>query len=105
MDDYQWITDPDTGRQMYRRVRPPNMKRSDLPTPHIASDNIEVRSMVDGRVYTSKAALRASYRAKGYAEVGNEDVTKHIKPQPRDNSTEIAAAAARALAKVGIPAA
>ena len=103
MDDYQWMTDPETGRQVYRRVRAPNTKRSHLPTPHIASDSIEVRSMVDGQIYTSKSALRASYRANGYIEVGNEDVTKHIKPQPRTDRKAIRETAARALSQVGVP--
>lgn len=103
MDDYQWMTDPDTGRQVYRRARAPNTKRSDLPMPRIASDSIEIRSMVDGQVYTSKSALRAHYRATGHVEVGNEDVTKHVKPQPRNDRKSVREAAARALSQVGIP--
>jgi hypothetical protein len=103
MDEYQWMTDPETGRQVYRRVRAPNTKRSSLPIPHIASDAIEIRSMVDGQIYTSKAALRASYRAKGYVEVGDQDVEKHIKPAPRTDRKAVREAAARALSKVGIP--
>ena len=33
-----------------------------------------VRSMVDGRHYDSKSALRAHYRASGVYEVGNDPV-------------------------------
>ena len=50
-------------------ARKPAPKRSDLAAPMILSDNIEVKSMVDGNIYTSKAALRASYRARGYVVV------------------------------------
>jgi len=34
------------------------------------------RSMADGQIYTSKAALRAGYRAKGMIEVGNEPMAR-----------------------------
>lgn len=47
-------------------------KRSHLSTPMIASDNIEVRSQTDGKMYTSKSALRAEYRRAGVVEVGTE---------------------------------
>nr|WP_245317559.1 hypothetical protein [Rhizobium sp. N122] len=53
-----------------------NTARSDLPVPHYVSDNIEIRSMHDGNIYTSKRQLRAEYRAHGVEEIGNE------KPKP-----------------------
>ncbi|WP_106797291.1 hypothetical protein [Rhizobium sp. H4] len=53
-----------------------NLARSDLPAPHFVSDSIDIRSMHDGRRYTSKAKLRAEYRSAGVEEIGNE------KPQP-----------------------
>ncbi len=59
--------------------------RSDLPTPMIISDTIEpTKSMADGKYYSSKAAIRATYKPSGnpegkrYAEVGNEKQ----KPKP-----------------------
>ena len=52
-------------------------KRSDLASPIIINDNTEVKSMVDGKTYTSKRALRRSYRDNGVIEVGNE------KPKPK----------------------
>ena len=46
--------------------------RSALPAPRIMSDNIEIQSMLDGKVYTSKAQLRGTYRSAGVEEIGNE---------------------------------
>ncbi|MBB4238672.1 hypothetical protein [Rhizobium esperanzae] len=53
-----------------------NTAQSDLPAPHFVSDSIDIRSMHDGRHYTSKAKLRSEYRAAGVEEIGNE------KPRP-----------------------
>lgn len=48
-------------------------KRSHLPCPRLASDAMEpVQSMHDGKFYDSKSALRATYRAAGLTEVGND---------------------------------
>ncbi len=52
---------------------------SDLPAPMLINDSMEpVQSQLDGRMYDSKAALRATYRPSGnsegksYVEVGND---------------------------------
>ena len=50
--------------------------------PYISSDTLDepLRSGADGELYTSKSALRASYRAKNnprgieFTEVGNEEI-------------------------------
>lgn len=56
--------------------------QSDLPVPRIISDTMEpVQSMVDGRIYTSKAKIRASYRAAGVVEVGNDP--QRMKPKAK----------------------
>lgn len=48
-------------------------KRSGLPTPMLSRDGMEpVQSMLDGKFYDSKSALRATYRAAGVEEVGND---------------------------------
>jgi len=47
-------------------------KRSNLSAPIIIGDNIDVKSMADGKQYTSKRALRKSYREQGFVEMGNE---------------------------------
>lgn len=46
--------------------------RGDVPAPRIASDNTEIQSMADGKIYTSKADYRRSLKAQGLIEVGND---------------------------------
>jgi len=80
---------------------------SDLPRPMVISDYTELRSMADGRMYTSKAALRASYLPSGnpqgarYIEVGNEE----LKPPPpmKPDKKAIRESVRKAAARVGIP--
>lgn len=69
-------------------------ERSGFPSPHFISDQIdEMKSMADGKLYHSKSALRASYRAENnphgvnFIEVGNEDLTKFEKPK-RDRAAD-----------------
>jgi hypothetical protein len=64
-------------------------KRGAFPCPMIATDTMEpVRSMADGKMYSSKAALRATYLENGnpqgirYTEVGNEK--PDVKPMQGD---------------------
>jgi len=75
---YAWF-DLGNGRKVFRRLLLPVVGRSDLPCPMVISDGIEpTESMADGQVYTSKTALRRTYRADGnpqgreYVEVGND---------------------------------
>jgi hypothetical protein len=55
----------------------PERARSHLPAPFVISDAMHggVRSMLDGKEYDSKSALRASYRAAGVEEMGNDAPT------------------------------
>ena len=47
--------------------------RSDLAAPSVISDVMKpVQSMLDGKMYDSKSALRATYKAAGVTEVGND---------------------------------
>lgn len=53
------------------------------------SDNLEsigglngIQSMADGKFYTSKAKLRADYRARGMIEMGNDKAKPISKPKP-----------------------
>lgn len=58
-------------------------KRSNLPCPRLASDVMApVQSQLDGKIYDSKSALRATYRAAGVTEVGN-DPARLRKPKRR----------------------
>ena len=81
-----------------KEQQPP--KRSALAFPMVISDQIEIKSMVDGQTYTSKSALRQSYRAKGYVEVGNEEMKPAPKPKP--DRKAIRNSVGKALNRVGI---
>lgn len=74
-----------------------DIARSHLPTPRIQADNIEVRSMVDGKIYTSKGRLRETYRAAGVEEVGNERLTRKATKEytPEGVKADIAQAIAK----------
>ena len=56
--------------------------RSELPCPHVISDEMPAVEQVDGRFYTSKSRFRAVGRANGLTEVGNE------KPRPTKRSSD-----------------
>lgn len=78
--------------------------RSHLPGPMIITDTMEpVRSMLDGRMYDSKARLRATYRSAGVTEVGN-DVKFDPPPKPRTrvNRKEVEAAVGKAFSRAGL---
>ena len=81
--------------------------RSSLPAPQVIADTMApTQSMVDGKFYTSKAALRATYKPSGnkdgkrYNEVGNEKPKPFQKPRPKRE--EIRAAVRRAASRVGL---
>jgi hypothetical protein len=79
------------------RVEP---QRSSLPAPMLISDTMEpIQSMVDGRFYTSKAVLRASYRAAGVVEVGNDPARLKPKPKPQPNRKAIRQSVEKAFAQ------
>lgn len=61
-------------------------RRGAFPTPMVIMDGIETKSMVDGKIYTSKAKLRRSYRERGYVEVGNEEQKMPPRPEPDRDS-------------------
>jgi hypothetical protein len=52
--------------------KPHQLARSNLPRPYVISDIMEPTEQVDGKFYTSKRAFRATGRALGLTEVGNE---------------------------------
>lgn len=74
----------------------------------IADTMDPIQSMLDGKMYTSKAALRQSYREGGVEEIGNDP--DWIDPKPRVEPTElkekrrkaIEAAAGQAISEVGL---
>lgn len=83
--------------------RRPDPARSSLPSPMFVRDCIEMQSMVDGKVYTSKAAYRKHLRQKGYIEVGNEYLRNEPKtPEPKIDRKAIRNAVGKSLNRVGI---
>lgn len=101
---FAWF-DLGNGRRVYRRVPEPREPRSDLPCPYAITDTIEpTQSMADGRFYTSKAALRATYRPSGnpqgnsYVEVGNEPLPD-VRPVPKIDEKGIDAALNKAVSR------
>lgn len=107
MTEYAWF-DKGDGRQVYRRVnRNPAPQRSHLSMPMVIGDTVEIKSMADGKTYTSKAALRASYLPSGnpqgerYIEVGNEELKPPPKPAP--DRKAIRESVGKAFNQVGIP--
>lgn len=96
-----WVYDDQTGglvpKDDYLARRAP-VKRSALPTPFIQTDAIEAKSMLDGRVYTSKAALRRSYRERGAIEVGTDPLPPRPRPKPDREGIRQSIRKAKALA-------
>ncbi|TJV21086.1 MAG: hypothetical protein E5Y04_28695 [Mesorhizobium sp.] len=80
---FAWF-DVGGGRKVFRKVETAKPKRSALPAPMINSDTMsEVQSMHDGKFYTSKSALRATYRAAGLEEVGNDPARLRPRKRPK----------------------
>ncbi|MBB5051127.1 hypothetical protein HNQ36_001081 [Afipia massiliensis] len=82
-----------------QKVRP-QPKRSHLPCPRIASDHMEpVQSQLDGKMYESKSALRATYRAAGVIEVGNDPARLRPRKKKPIDDKAIADTVDKAVAK------
>lgn len=71
------------GRKVYRTVPDrTDAARSSLPAPHFVCDTMpETQSMLDGKYYTSKSELRATYKAAGMIELGNEEMAPFKAPE------------------------
>lgn len=64
--------------------------RSSLPCPLVISDAMgPVQSMLDGKYYTSKSALRATYRKAGCVEVGNDPARFKTRSKPKPDKKAI----------------
>jgi hypothetical protein len=84
-----------------RRILAGQPKRSDLPCPMVVSDAMPaVQSQVDGLMYDSKSAIRASYRAHDVIEVGNDPARLRPKVKPKIDRRQIKATVDRAKARV-----
>lgn len=75
-------------------------RQGELCCPMVIRDGMDaVQSQVDGRLYDSKAAIRAHYRQAGVIEVGNDGPMKSP-PKPVANHERNREAAHRAFAAV-----
>lgn len=82
-----------------------NWNRSHLPAPGVIIDTMApVQSMLDGKMYDSKSALRATYKAAGVTEVGNDSSVLDPKPfrKPKPDRKAIKAAVGKAFSQAGL---
>lgn len=78
--------------------KPQRQVRSDIPSPMVISDQLhDLQGQHDGKIYSSKRALRASYRAAGVVEVGNDParLKPFEKPAPKGVRESLRKARAR----------
>lgn len=103
---------PDCGDMHDRDNWPDNHRRPTevLCAPNLVSDNQPfVQSMVDGKYYDSKSAMRATYKPSGnaegkrYVEVGDDKSITDPKPfkKPKPDRMAIKAAVHGAFSKAG----
>ena len=99
----QWV---DEEEYAFRRAMNTQISaRSDLPGPMIITDTMApVQSQLDGKIYDSKTALRATYRAAGVVEVGNDSSVLQPKPfkRPKPKREEIKASVNKAFSRAGL---
>jgi len=91
------LVEVEPGRWRVKRASQKNA-RSDLPLPYVISDTMDAVEQVDGQFYTSKRAFRATGRALGLVEVGNEK----LKPKPKNAGSRAAGEARRASIKKAV---
>ena len=108
MSEYAWV-DAGNGRQVFRRIdTSPAPARSALPSPMIIGDTLAdpVQSHADGRFYSSKAALRATYLPSGnpqgerYIEVGNDPARLRPPQRQKPDRKAIRETVQRSIARV-----
>jgi hypothetical protein len=61
-----------------------------------------VTSMLDGNIYDSKRALRATYRAAGVTEVGNDVPQLQPRNPKKPDRKGVKASVARAFSRAGL---
>lgn len=83
--------------------------RSIHGAPMVINDEMPpTRNMVDGKLYTSKSAMRATFKPSGnaqgdsYAEVGGDPAIYRTKPKAKPDRKAIRAAVDRAFSKAGL---
>lgn len=79
---------------------PPQGASDALPVPSFISDTMEpVQSMLDGKHYSSKSALRATYKAAGVVEVGNDPARLRPRQKPKPDRKAIRDSIEKATAR------
>lgn len=80
--------------------------RSDLSAPMVIGDTQdELKSMADGKMYSSKSAMRASYKAANnplgvdFIEVGNDPGRFREKPKPKIDGAAIEASIGKSISR------
>lgn len=103
---WAWF-DAGEGRQVYRRVQEHLDRRSDLPAPMVVLDTMPpAQSAADGKVYTSKSGIRASYKPGGnphgseYIEVGNDPNRLKPRAKPQTDAKGVREAVEKAVARL-----
>ena len=77
-------------------------KRSNHPTPRLNIDTMApVQSMLDGKMYDSKSALRATYKAAGVVEIGNDSSRFNPPVKPKPDRKKIRESIKRAKSRLG----
>lgn len=80
----------------YQRPVP---KRSTLACPMLNLDTMpETKSMLDGKLYTSKSKLRQTYREAGVVEVGDDPQRYKQREKPKPDRKKIKEAIGKAQA-------
>jgi len=93
------LIEVEPGKWRVKRANTHADLRSDLPMPHVISDQMPPVEQVDGRFYDSKSAFRAVGRANGLVEVGTEKLTAK---RVRTSGTRAAAEARRTAVKTAL---
>ena len=78
---------------------------SDIPSPMLSLDTMDpVQSQLDGKMYDSKSRLRATYKAAGMVEVGNDSSVTDPKPykRPKVKREDVKASVDKAFSRAGL---
>lgn len=98
-----YVYDPSLGEVVPRHeyaARQAAPKRSHLPSPRIVTDAmVPVQSMLDGQLYDSKSALRATYKAAGVVEIGNDSSRLKPRQKPKIDRQSVKTSIERATAR------
>lgn len=79
----------------------PKTERETQSRISIISDDCEVKSMADGKFYTSKSKLRREYRARGFIEAGSESDKKYLMHQEKPKRRPVQEDVRIAMQKLG----